>query len=461
MKYMKYLILLFGVVITILITSCGSTTEGQITAIKTEASTPTTLSHPTHQSTPTLTTLDTPTNNVDIYYGLTYQSPDGNRVIAGQANLPSHKPVEITLPGMPLWVVGAPYQDGSLWTVALQDGEVISLFASKGSIVEQPNNFSALTPGTPIHIRSSDDNYALVKVPDINQSTLTHPVYLPRTDARAYITQSGDVIIVDSSDHVLATLPVNALPDARIILDGQDRLLILSDPTDDYRHAVLGDPLEAKSITLINTQPTIEISSKILLEGNEVIEGIAPIWVDLTGDQQREIVVTVSDINLGAGIVILNENGQRLAEGPKMGQAYRWRHQIAIGAFGPNGEKELAVVRTPHIGGVVEYYQFSNEGLSIVADFPGITSHTIGSRNLDMAAAGDFDGDGALELLLPSPDLTELVAVRRSTSGAEQVWQLPIDGQMSTNLAGVTLSNGTIAIAVGRTDGVLRLWLSE
>jgi len=167
----------------------------------------------------------------------------------------------------------------------------------------------------------------------------------------------------------------------------------------------------------------------------------------------------VSDLDLGAGIVVFSENGQRLAGGPKMGQAFRWRHQIAYAATGPDGENELAVVRTPHIGGVVEYYQYIDGGLSIVAEYPGITSHTLGSRNLDLAAAGDFDGDGAVELLLPTPDLTELVAIRRSSTGAEQVWRLPIAGVMSTNLAGVTFPNGKLAIAVGRTDGVLNLWL--
>jgi hypothetical protein len=78
-----------------------------------------------------------------------------------------------------------------------------------------------------------------------------------------------------------------------------------------------------------------------------------------------------------------------------------------------------------------------------------------------MAAAGDFDGDGVNELLLPNPDLTELIAVRRTRVGAELVWRLPIDGVMSTNLSGVALPDGKMAIAVGRSDGVLTLWLPK
>jgi len=451
-------LLLFTIIVTIIISGCGSTPEGQFTPVPTARILIETPFKSTEQKPQVLSV--TPTQNqATSYQGLTYQMPDGNRVVTGQGNLPQQTPVEITLPGIPVWVVGAPYQDGIIWTIALQDGEIVTIFASNQSVSEYPNHISALMPGTPPHLKSSDNLYSLVDVLDTNQSNLTHPTYLPRIKARAYITQNGEVKIIDQSDRDLATLQVHALPDARILIDERDRLLLLSDPTDKYSHGVLGDNLEAKSITIIETQPTIQISSRIYLEDNEVIEGISPIWVDINGDRQREIIATVSDLDLGAGIVIFSETGERLAEGQKMGRAYRWRHQIGYLNLGPEGENELVVVRTPHIGGVIEYYRYSNGELNIVAEYPGITSHTIGSRNLDMAALGDFDGDGVNELLLPSPGLTELVAVRRTPSGAEQGWKISLGGVMSTNLAGVTLPDGKIAVAVGRDDGVLTLWL--
>jgi hypothetical protein len=101
------------------------------------------------------------------------------------------------------------------------------------------------------------------------------------------------------------------------------------------------------------------------------------------------------------------------------------------------------------------------EDLRLVAQVPGYTSHMIDTRNLDMAAAGDFDGDGRMELLLPAQSRTELGAIRRTQGGAEVAWTIPIDGRVVTNLAAVTLSNGTLAVGVGREDGVLRLWLPE
>ena len=66
---------------------------------------------------------------------------------------------------------------------------------------------------------------------------------------------------------------------------------------------------------------------------------------------------------------------------------------------------------TPHIGGVVEFYHLEGNALLIYASISGFTSHTIGSRNLDRGAAGDFDGDGQVELLLPNQALTELGAL--------------------------------------------------
>ena len=398
------------------------------------------------------------TDSLD-YTSLTNQSLDGNRIVHGRGNLPLQTFIDIELPGIPLWLVGAPHESGIIWFVALEDGQSLAYFTSEDGAVETLINPPNLPPGMPPFWQSYSDKYSLVTVPQLDQSPLTHPINLPLSSLRVYIDQNGDIEFIDVSDHNVATLDVSALPDARILLDEHDRLLLLTDPTEKYNHGVLGDNLEAASITLIETQPIIQVVSVISISENEVIEGIAPIWIDMNGDGQREIIVTVSDLNLGAGIVVFSENGERLAEGPKMGQPFRWRHQIAYGTMGSNGELELVVVRTPHIGGLVEYYRFSDDNLEIVAQYSGITSHVLGSRNLDMAAVGNFDGDQQAELLLPNPGLTELVAVRRSASGAEEDWRLSIGGKLSTNLAGVTLPNREIALGIGRADGFLRLWL--
>ncbi len=276
-----------------------------------------------------------------------------------------------------------------------------------------------------------DDNPFLFIVPSTQASPLTHSIPIfSDSISQAYIDTQGDFILVDPNLHEMLSISVNALPDARILSDGQGRLLLLSEPTEKYDHGVLGDTLEASSITRIDDPLTGKVSAEISMSPDLVIEGISPIWADLNQNGEREIIVTVSNAQQGAQILVFNEDGQKIATGPDIGQGYRWRHQIAVAHFGPNDEIEIADVLTPHLGGVVEFYQLDGDQLKIVAQIPGYTSHVIGTRNLDMAAAGDFDGDGNVELVLPNQERSQLCAIRRTKNGAEEVWSLKLDDRI-------------------------------
>ena len=83
-------------------------------------------------------------------------------------------------------------------------------------------------------------------------STLTHPVVLD--DGRvAYIDGDGALIATDGLGE--SRLEVGALPGARTLIDEDQRLLLLTGPTDRYPHGVLGDRIEASSVTLVETEP--------------------------------------------------------------------------------------------------------------------------------------------------------------------------------------------------------------
>lgn len=328
-----------------------------------------------------------------------------------------------------------------------------------GEAAEITINPPSLTPGQPPVLRVEQDIPTLVTFPAFDPSAISHPVLLHIRGNYALITASGDLVITDPNLNQVARLAVNALPDARILVDEHDRLLLLTNPTTIYDHGVLGDRLEATSFTLIETMPTAKIMASVNLPANQVIEGIAPIWVDTDDDGNREIIVTVSNPNDGAQVVIYNESGERISAGPPIGRQFRWRHPIAAAEFGPDREIELVDVLTPHIGGSVEFYRQQNDALEVVAQLEGYTSHVIGTRNLDMAVAGELDGDGKIELLLPNQSRTELAAIRHSSEGAEVAWTLQIDGQMVTNLAAMYIPGDGIALALGRQDNVMRIWI--
>lgn len=386
--------------------------------------------------------------------GLTYHSPDGNRLVNGSTTLAT-TPVDVDLEGRPEWLVALPTTTGAFWAVVLEDGRVQAFTTEQGDVRSIAIEPGRVAPGTPPLLYPSDRTPGLMAIPD-DASPQSHPV--PLSAGRiAYINTDGDLVLQHGDS--LERLAVDALPDARILVDERERLLLLAGPSDRYAHAVLGDSLEATRIVLVRTLPRLQVERSIAIEQPRVVEGIAPIWADFNGDNVREIVVTLSDARQGAQIVAYNEQGHMMAAGPPIGSGGRWRHQIAIGPFAPDGASELVAVRTPHLGGVIEFYSWRGNELALIEELPGYTSHVLGSRNLDMAVAADVDGDGRPELVLPTQDRTSLVAIGRHSAGAEMRWSAPVGAPVSSNLVALALPNGVLALGAGRADGVLRLWL--
>jgi hypothetical protein len=194
-------------------------------------------------------------------------------------------------------------------------------------------------------------------------------------------------------------------------------------------------------------------------EAGTYIEGIMPLWADLNGDGMREVIVTLTSYRQGAWLAAYDEDGTLIGDSTAIGQGYRWRHQIVVAPFGPNREVELVDVRTPHLGRVIEFFQLKGSELVLTASYQGYTSHAIGSRNLDMALAADVDGNGRPELVLPNPEMTALGVIGRTEAGADLRRELTLNGRLTTNLAGVSLPDGTLALGAGTDAGLLMLWL--
>jgi hypothetical protein len=461
---MKVLYPVIGLFLSILLAGCTSATaeispsnDGYASQDSPANTSNNLIETPAPTKTNTLQLTVTLNSDHKPIYGYTHHNVGGNRFVTGLGRIPELTPLDIPLPGPASWVVAVPWGDGSLWAVILESGQALGFqVAAEGWEPAQitPSN---LQPGQPPLLSLDRDTSTLLLPPSSLASPTTHAIPLDNLHlSQVFIDNNGDLIRVDPNLRQLSPIPVDALPDARILSDGQGHLILLSGPTDRYDHGVLGDAIEASSITFIPNPLFDEASVLITIPGDLVIEGISPIWADLTGDGEKEIIVTVSNASQGAQILVFNTDGQQIAAGPAIGQGYRWRHQIVVAPFGPNGELELVDVLTPHLGGVVEFYRLEGDQITIVAQVPGYTSHVIGSRNLDMAAAADFDSDGSIELLIPLQDRSELGAIRRIGDDAQVVWSLTLDGQMSTNLGAVTLPDSGIAIGVGQENGILQ-----
>jgi hypothetical protein len=391
-------------------------------------------------------------------YGYTYIRADGNRFAAGQGNIPQLRAMDIPLEGPPAWIVSGPVEgNGSIWVAVLEDGRVQAFMLRGSRLTPLDLSPANLPPGAPTSLIIDRGVPSLVIAPSPQASPATHPVVLTGSHARmAFIENSGDLVLWEGGE--TGRLALNALPDARILRDENNRLLLFTAATRRYTHGVLGDDLEAGSLSLVETSPGLSLVWQVAFAPDKVAEGIATIWVDLNGDGSREILVTVSDAQSGAQLLLFNDQGIQVAAGPAVGRGFRWRHQLAAAPFLGPGEWLLADVLTPHIGGSVEFYRWSQDRLEIVAQIPGFSTHRLGSRNLDMALAADLDMDGNVELLVPTQDMKALSALRLVNGSLLVAWEIELGARIASNLSAVTLEDGRIALGVGLQDARLRIW---
>jgi hypothetical protein len=393
-------------------------------------------------------------------FGYTYQLSDGNRYTEGAGSLPDVQAIDLALDGVPMWLVSAQDGHGVIWVLVLEGGKT-QAFRSAGNRVAPfdvtPRNVQDDIPP----LLMLQNGRAELLRSSINKSATNAPVAMLPLSGSIVASRRDGALSIRNENGTEGLLEIDALPDAAILFDETERLLILSGRTREYKHGILGDTVEARGVTLISTFPEVSWQRIVELRRGSVIEGTAPIWGDLDGDGEREIILTISDRKAGSRFAVFRNDGSPVASGPSVGTGFRWRHQIAVAAFGPAGEIELAGVRTPHIGGVVEFFRLEGNSLKRTAHLSGYSSHRIGSRNLDMAVAGDFDGDGSVELIVPNQSFTSLAAIRRIHTGAEAVWELSLPGRLTTNLSASVSADGGLVLGAGTDAHTLRLWLQH
>lgn len=382
-------------------------------------------------------------------YRYTSLTPGGNRVVAGSIDLQSAEPVDVPLDRDPRWVLARPESDGSgaEWVVVTESGAVSAVRIRRGETKSLGVEPSAVDPETP-PVLPGRGRMALLPTPG-EASTLTHPLPLG-ADGLLYVRPDGPVVRERSGSR--SVLDVDALPDARPRLVGDGRVALLAGATDRYEHGALGDGIEAGRLVVLDTTgPQLRVTGGVEFR-ETVAEGVAP----LVAGEAPTIHVTESDREGGARQVAYATDGSRLAAGSPVGRGFRWRHQLCLAPFAPDGVPELAVVRTPHIGGTAEFYRREGSELVVAATESGVSSHALGSRVLDGGFAGDVDADGRPELVVTDDARTSLVAISRTEDGAETTTHVPVGGRVTSNLHAVRTAAG-IQVGVGRS-GALRVW---
>ncbi len=251
--------------------------------------------------------------------------------------------------------------------------------------------------------------------------------------------------------------PEGALPDGKVVTGKGDITRVwLATPTKRYDHGVLGDKTEAGSL-VIETRDSKRYEVK--LKDDAVFEDLEPRIADLDGDGHDEVVVVKSYLKRGSALAVIGLRKGKydiLAETPALGAPHRWLDPAGIGDFNGDGKTDIALVRQPHVVGVLELWTFSGNALRKAGEMPDVANHIIGTRQIDMAAAADFDGDGHPDIAVPSLDRSRLRIVSFAPN-ARDIANVPLPAKAATNIGLFQMGDGPPTIALGLANGALVL----
>ncbi len=231
----------------------------------------------------------------------------------------------------------------------------------------------------------------------------------------------------------------------------------LTGPTQRYPHGIMGDTIEASGIRVVTAEGRI---LETTLGPDSVFEDRLARLADVDGDGRDEVVVVHTYLNAGAALAVYEVRDgalRRMAEAPAIGRPSRWLNPVGVADFDGDGVPELAAVITPHIGGILKIYSVEGDRLvEEAATARGFSNHFIGSRELGLSAIADANGDGVIDIFVPSADLGALRIVTFAGGEFAEIASVPLPARVNTALVrapGVAsptfvfgLSNGRLAV---------------
>jgi hypothetical protein len=185
-----------------------------------------------------------------------------------------------------------------------------------------------------------------------------------------------------------------------------------------------------------------------------VFEDVEPRLIDLDRDGTPEILVIKSYRDKGSALAVVGRRDGAwgvLAETPPGGAPRSWLAPAAVADVEGDGKPGIALVRTPHVQGLLQLWRFEGGRLALRHEAAGYANHVLGSAALDNAAAVDVDGDGRPELVIPTQDRTSL-AILSLENGIRELARVPLPALAGRGLAALGSGKDTHVI-VALEDG--------
>ena len=223
------------------------------------------------------------------------------------------------------------------------------------------------------------------------------------------------------------------LPGSRIARgDGNIAAAWLAGPTSRYGHGVLGDRVEGSRLAVESRTGKIIVHE---LPVSRVFEDLIPRLIDLDGDGEDEILIVETDSQRGASLAVygvVDERIVRKSTTPFLGRAYRWLNPLGVGDFDADGRLDIALVATPHIGGRLRLYRNTPPTLTQFAEAGGVSTHSIGSRELGLGRiVRNAERD---RLLLPNQSHQSLLLLEWTPGGIRELARQALPASIATSL---------------------------
>ncbi|MCR9255397.1 MAG: hypothetical protein NXI16_04800 [Alphaproteobacteria bacterium] len=248
----------------------------------------------------------------------------------------------------------------------------------------------------------------------------------------------------------------NGLPDGSIArhAGGDIRAAWYEAPTNRYRHAILGDGIEAGVLAVETADGRV---LRHVLDDLHVFEDRTPRLADLDGDGRVEVIAIRASLVEGGALAVYGVDGDTLVEravAGSIGRANRWLNIAGIDDFLGAGDRQIAYVKTPHIGGTLYVYRFQDGQLSRVGSLYGFSNHAIGAREQRLSAVADINGDGNADLAVPSADRRDLRLVGFVDGALTEFAAIKLPARVETAI--LTEGSGPgLAFLVGLSDGAI------
>lgn len=200
-------------------------------------------------------------------------------------------------------------------------------------------------------------------------------------------------------------------------------------PVERYGHFALGRPHEYARV-VAKTDAGREIAFE--LPDSEVFEDLLPRVVRLTAGMPTELLVIISARDSGSRLALVGLKGERLglmAQSAPIGIPQRWLNPVAVADLDGDGVAELAVVTTPHIGGVLRVYRRNGDRLVEIDSLAGFSNHVYGSAELALSRAARIAG--RMQLLVPDVRRESVRAMALSGSRLVETARCPLAAPMT------------------------------